>query len=64
MEVSQMRTKLKKAYNNAPSWVVQVNEMPDKQVMAIYFDMLEKGKLDPKTREVHEDTNQFTIFDY
>ena len=65
MEVYQKREKIKKVYPTE-TWYNKVNNMPDKQVMAIYFSMKESGKLDKpkkKTKET-EEFRQMTIFDY
>lgn len=45
MSVEQMRAVLKKQYNGAWKWVARVNQMPDNQVIAIYFRMLNAKKL-------------------
>lgn len=39
MSIEQMRSWLKKQYGSADKWVSRVNQMPDAQVMAIYFRM-------------------------
>lgn len=44
MEVVNMRTWLKKAYSG-PRWQKMVDKMKDDQVMAIYYDMVKRGKI-------------------
>lgn len=49
-----------------PRWESRVNAMPDKQVIAIYNDLL-KGRLINKiyrSRNTYEDNRQFTLEDY
>lgn len=41
--VDDMRNDISKVYLNT-SWKKRVAHMPDKQVMAIYYSFLEKGK--------------------
>lgn len=43
MSVAQMREALRQQYGRNRTWVEKVNQMPDKQVMAIYYRMLRAG---------------------
>lgn len=45
MTVEQMRHVLKQQYGGAPKWVNKVNNMSDKQVIAVYFRMLSAGQI-------------------
>ena len=42
MLVSEMRKKIKTVYGNS-TWDRKVDNMPDKQVIAIFYSMSEKG---------------------
>ena len=41
MNVEQMREKLMGMYNSSPRWVMKVKMMPDKQVIAVYYRIIE-----------------------
>lgn len=45
MSIEQMRAILMKQYRGAYKWQSKVKQMSDKQIMAIYFRMLNAGKL-------------------
>lgn len=45
MSVEQMRAVLKKQYKGACKWVNKVNNMHDKQVIAVYYRMSRAGQL-------------------
>lgn len=49
MSVEQMRAILCKQYHGAWKWVKRVQNMPDRQVIAIYNRMLNENKLNPTT---------------
>lgn len=63
MEIANMRSHIKNAYDNSPSWVDRVDRMPDNQVTAIYYNLLSKGKLNPKPKKKKEEYRQLTLFD-
>lgn len=50
ISIEQMREELKSLtkYHGAPRWAHRVDEMPDKQVIAIYKRMKEGGELQCK----------------
>lgn len=52
--VDEMRNDISKVYLNT-SWKKKVARMPDKQVMAIYYSFLEKGRFGhvPKPKPKH-----------
>ena len=45
MSIEQMRAVLMKQYNGAFKWVNRVKNMSDRQVIAVYFRMLNAGTL-------------------
>lgn len=45
MSINSMRTALKSLYNGAYKWVSKVNNMSDKQVVAVYYRMVGSGQL-------------------
>ncbi len=44
LTVSQMREKIREAYSS-DSWAKRVRNMPDDQVIAIYYKFLKQGKI-------------------
>lgn len=50
MLVSEMRRKVKDVYGNS-TWDRKVDNMPDNQVIAIFYSMKESGKLKNKKRK-------------
>lgn len=65
MDIPNMRAAIKKAYDNAPSWIDKVNRMADSQVCAIYYNLSRTGKLNPKPQRINkkEQYRQMTLFD-
>lgn len=39
MDILTMRQKLKAFYNQSPKWNRKVDQMPDPQVMAVYYQL-------------------------
>ena len=67
METVQMRRKIISVYPDSMRWSNRVMNMPDKQVLAIYYSFLKTGRFDElkKKKESGEPTyTQLTIFDY
>lgn len=44
LQISQMREKIREAYSG-DGWVKRVHNMPNDQVIAIYYKLLKKGKI-------------------
>lgn len=66
MEVSYMRQYIKDAYGRNENWCNKVNRMGDKQVIAIYYSLLNraaKKKESPK-EEKPEPFHQVTLQEY
>ena len=57
MLVSEMRKKIKTVYGN-PTWDRKVDNMPDNQVIAIFYNMKESGKLNNVSKKQSEDNEQ------
>ena len=53
-QIEEMRSDISKVYLNT-SWKKKVANMPDKQVMAIYYSFLAKGKFGhvPNPKRIH-----------
>lgn len=62
MLVSEMRKKIKTVYGN-PTWDRKVDNMPDNQVIAIFYNMKEKGKLNKTSKKRSKEYEQLTLFD-
>lgn len=68
MTVDQMRSAIMDAYKG-PLWRMKVQEMPNRQVIAVYKDMLRRGTFDPKPKIKNTDKKeepkciQLTIWD-
>lgn len=64
MQVDDMREKIASVYPGA-GWKWKVRHMPEKQVMAVYFDFLKRGRFDkPKKAKAKEpEYVQLTIWD-
>ncbi len=60
MDVKAMRDYILKMYPG-DRWQCKVTQMPDNQVMAIYFSMKKKGQQPVKESKKEK---QLTIFDY
>lgn len=60
MLVSEMRRKVKSVYGNA-TWDARVDRMADRQVIAIFYDMKEKGKF-KKKKPIIEQINLSDIY--
>ena len=73
MTVQQMKDAIVAVYDTA-SWKKKVNNMYDDQVIAIYYNFLNRGILDkvlkrerpmsPVQTELKENYKQMTIFDF
>ena len=63
MDVQYMRQYIKDAYGRAEEWCKKVNKMHDKQVIAVYYSILnrEKKKSEPKKPETN---HQITLEEY
>ena len=63
MEISYMRQYIKDAYGRNENWCKKVNKMPDNQVIAIYYSLLNRAKKasEPKKPEVN---HQITLDEY
>lgn len=44
LQISQMREKIREAYSE-DGWTKRVRNMPNDQVIAIYYKLLKKGKI-------------------
>lgn len=65
MTVEAMRDKISRVYDG-PKWKYKVRNMPRRQVIAIYYSMLEKGtfnKPDVKKNLTGPEYIQMTIWD-
>ena len=66
MTIERMREEIMKTYAG-PAWRFKVMGMPDRQVIAIYKDMLSKNRLGKKAGEnavnLKEDGEQINIWD-
>lgn len=65
MTVRFMRREISKVYNNK-TWDNKVAQMPDNQVIAIYFSFLEQGRferVDPEPVSKQQN-HQITMFEY
>ena len=68
VSVNDARYVVMNQYHN-PTWRKKVRNMPDKQVLAIYFSMLESGKFDKPKNRIHKETEKlqkpyrFVIYD-
>ena len=68
MTVDQMRERITTVYGG-PRWRLRVQEMDDRQVIAIYKDMERHGRFDRKPKKLKSKTDalceevQLTIFD-
>jgi sulfur transfer complex TusBCD TusB component (DsrH family) len=68
MKLDVMRKAVADAYNG-PLWRLKVQEMPDRQVIAIYKDLCARGAFEPKPKikpKLHEEKEciQLTIWDF
>lgn len=54
MTVSQMRTAIAGAYEG-PRWKLRVANMPEHQVIAVYYKFLNDGKFEKKKRPKKEE---------
>lgn len=45
MSAEQMRARILEVYPNSTKWAKRVEKMSDNQVIAIYYNMLEKGQI-------------------
>ena len=67
MNVEQMRARIIDVYGG-PTWRLKVQEMSERQVIAIYKDMERKGRFDKIKKQKHAKTDalceQLTIFDF
>lgn len=68
MTVDKMRCKVAEAYAG-PTWRLKVQEMPDKQIIAVYHDMCERGVFEPKKKpkiKLNKEPRceQLTIWDF
>ena len=68
MTVNQMRCKVAEAYSG-PLWRLKVQEMPDKQIIAVYKDMEQRGVFEPKKKpktklNKEPKCEQLTIWDF
>ena len=66
MTVDQMRSTLAELYPG-PNWLLKCKTMPERQVIAIYKSLSEKGKLCKKPKKKKRpdipECEQITIFD-
>ena len=67
MTVDKMRCKVAEAYGG-PTWQYRVKSMDDRQIIAIYKDMCERGVFEKKSKpenKLHkpEKCEQLTIWD-
>ena len=62
MLVGEMRKKIKAVYGNS-TWDRKVDNMPDNQVIAIFYSMKENGKLNKSKKKHSESYDQLTIFE-
>ena len=62
MTVSGMREHVSRAYD-ADKWRKRVQDMPDRQVIAIYRTMIKRGQLPPKKKKDTLKCKQLSIFD-
>ena len=67
MTVDQMRERITTVYGG-PRWRLRVQEMDDRQIIAIYKDMERNGRFDKIKKQKHNKTDalceQLTIFDF
>jgi len=64
MDISSMREMIRDVYNGY-SWERRVDLMTDRQVYAVYMNMLKRGKFDtPKKKSVEDCCHQMTLFEY
>ena len=70
-DIEQMRSQISMVYGpEATSWIIRCKNMPDRQVVAIYLKMKEKGKFDRRkkhVRTIQSKVNQYhqmTLWDY
>ena len=61
MLISEMRKKVKNAYGNS-TWDRKVDNMPDKQVIAIFYNMQERGVF-KKMRKQDSKYHQIDLFE-
>lgn len=59
MTVGYMRKKIKEAYTSK-FWLNKVDEMPDDQIIAVYYSFLERRKFD-KPKKKKEEFHQITL---
>ncbi len=66
MDVSYMRQYIKDAYGRAEGWCKKVNRMGDKQVIAIYYSLLNRAakKKETPKEEKPESFHQVTLQEY
>jgi hypothetical protein len=62
MLVGDMRKKVKSVYAN-PTWDKKVDGMPDRQIIAIFYNMEEKGKFKKKEEKTTDSYKQINLFD-
>ena len=70
-DIENMRSAISKVYGpEASSWIIRCKNMSDRQVIAIYLRMKEKGKFDKRRKKVkeinkkNESYRQLTLWDY
>lgn len=59
--VNEMRKKVKTVYNNY-TWRSKVDSMPDKQVIAIFYNMQERGMFRGKKKDIPHQIDLFECF--
>ena len=65
MDVSYMRQYIKDAYGRSETWCKKVNRMGDKQVIAIYYSLLNRAaKKETPKEEKPESFHQVTLQEY
>lgn len=65
MTINEMRREISKVYSN-DTWRNRVHFMPDKQVVAIYYNFLERNRFkEVKKHDVNnKDPHQMTLGEY
>ena len=64
MKVEEMRNAIARVYSG-PAWLFRVKSMDERQVIAIYRDMLKRGVFEKheKAQKMKEEGIQMTIWD-
>jgi hypothetical protein len=64
MQTYEMRNYIKSAYNYSSKWCNKVDRMPDNQVVAVYYSIVNQQSKKKKQAEIDRKFHQVTVEEY